>query len=74
MTVAISNERMTGEQAAAYIGILPGTLATWRSTGRYAIPYQKIGAKVFYRRADLDAWLASRTATSTAAHLASASS
>jgi len=47
---------------------MPGTLASWASTGRYAIPFFKIGRHVRYLRADLDAWLATRRATSTAAH------
>jgi excisionase family DNA binding protein len=35
-------------------------LSVWRSTGRYNLPFFKIGRKVRYRRADLDAWLAAR--------------
>ncbi len=33
----------------------------WRSTGRYALPFVKIGRNVRYRRADLIAWLGKRT-------------
>jgi len=47
--------------AARHIGVEPGTLEVWRSTKRYAIPYIKSGRLVKYRRADLDAWLESRT-------------
>ena len=46
--------------AAAMLDVSPGTLSVWRSTGRYALPFLKIGRKVRYRRADLDAWLAAR--------------
>ena len=42
------------------LDVSPGTLSVWRSTGRYALPFLKIGRKVRYRRADLDAWLAAR--------------
>lgn len=48
---------------AAIIDVEPGTLAVWRSTGRYKLPFIKIGRKVRYRRADLDAWLVTRTRT-----------
>ena len=47
--------------AAAVLDVSPGTLSVWRSTGRYALPFLKIGRKVRYRRADLQAWVDSRT-------------
>lgn len=47
--------------AAAILDVSPGTLSVWRSTGRYALPFVKIGRKVRYRRADLMAWLEKRT-------------
>lgn len=48
-------------QAATLLGVSPGTLAVWRSTGRYSIPFVKIGRNVRYRKGDLDAWIESRT-------------
>lgn len=57
-------DQLLDEQAAAtYLDLKPGTLSVWRSTGRYAIPFVKIGRNVRYRRADLDAWLEQRTRT-----------
>lgn len=57
-------DQLLDEQAAAtYLDLKPGTLSVWRSTGRYAIPFVKIGRKVRYRRADLEAWMAQRTRT-----------
>ena len=47
--------------AAAVLKINPQTLAVWRSTKRYAIPYIKVGRSVRYRESDLMAWLESRT-------------
>ncbi|MFQ2613048.1 hypothetical protein ACK3ZS_19930 [Aeromonas caviae] len=38
------------------------TLAVWRSTGRYNLPYLKVGRLVKYRISDLAEFLASRTA------------
>ncbi|MEQ0776194.1 helix-turn-helix domain-containing protein [Paraburkholderia tropica] len=51
---------LTTAEAAEYIGSTPKTLEIWRSTRRFALPYVKIGRNVRYRRADLDAWIASR--------------
>jgi excisionase family DNA binding protein len=52
---------MTCEEAAEYLNVRAQTLAVWRTTKRYQIPYLKIGAGVRYRKSDLDAWLESRT-------------
>jgi excisionase family DNA binding protein len=49
------------KQAAEVLTVEPGTLSVWRSTGRYTIPFVKVGRRVRYRRADLLAWLDSRT-------------
>lgn len=54
-------ELLTPDQMAAAIDVTSGTLSVWRSTGRYGIPFIKIGRKVRYRRSDLLAWLDSRT-------------
>ena len=48
-------------EAADFLDVAPGTLSVWRSTGRYKIPYIKIGHLVRYRRTDLESWLVSRT-------------
>ena len=72
-TLSSTGDQLTREQAAAYIGVLPGTLAMWASKNRYSIPFLKIGKSVRYLRVDLDAWLASRRVTSTAAHAAASS-
>ena len=50
-------------KAAEVLGLSPGTLSVWRSTGRYQVPFVKVGHLVRYRVADLDAWLESRTRT-----------
>ena len=54
-------------EAAEYVGARPHTLEIWRASGRYRIPFVKVGRLVKYRRADLDAWLASRTVNADAA-------
>ena len=50
-------------KAAEVLGVSPGTLSVWRSTGRYQVPFVKVGHLVRYRLADLEAWLESRTRT-----------
>jgi excisionase family DNA binding protein len=54
------NELLTDEQAAALLGVKPQTLAAWRMSGRYGLPFLKIGRLVRYRRGDLERWLESR--------------
>lgn len=54
-------ELLTVAQVAEKIDVSTSTLGSWRSTGRHALPFIKIGGKVRYRASDLDAWLASRT-------------
>ena len=48
-------------QAAITLDVTPGTLSVWRSTGRYNLPFIKVGRNVRYRRSDLEAWLEERT-------------
>lgn len=52
---------LTREQAAEYLGVQVQTLAVWATTGRYALPFIRVGRLVKYRRSDLDAFLESRT-------------
>jgi predicted DNA-binding transcriptional regulator AlpA len=49
------------KQAAEHLTVSPGTLSVWRSTGRYNLPFVKIGRMVRYRVSDLDAWIAGRS-------------
>lgn len=51
------------KEATEFLGVKPGTLSVWRSTGRYGIPFLKVGRLVRYRRSDLAVWLDSRTRT-----------
>ncbi len=52
-------------QAAEVLDLKPNTLAVWRSTGRYNLPYLKVGRLVKYRISDLAEFLARRTANHT---------
>lgn len=55
------NNLLNTEEAAAYLGVTPGTLEVWRCTKRYNLAYIKVGRLVRYRRGVLDAFLAART-------------
>tara|TARA_R110002072_G_scaffold144616_1_gene290657 strand:+ start:558 stop:881 length:324 start_codon:yes stop_codon:yes gene_type:complete len=46
--------------AAAELDIAPVTLSIWRSTGRYHLPYVKVGRLVKYQMGDLRAFKRSR--------------
>ena len=59
--VQANKELLDDRAAAAVLDVTPGTLSVWRSTGRYALPFLKVGRKVLYRHSDLLAWLEKRT-------------
>ncbi len=52
---------LSNKEASAYIGVLPGTLESWRYSKRYPIPFIKVGRLVKYRQSDLDIFLDQRT-------------
>ncbi len=56
-----TGDRLTRRQAARYLGLSPHTLEVWGTTGRYNLPFIKVGRVVQYRMADLDAFLERRT-------------
>jgi hypothetical protein len=53
--------------AAEILGIRPQTLACWASNGRYRLPFVKIGRRVMYRLADLQAFIESNLVVQEAA-------
>lgn len=52
---------LTEGEAAEFLGIKPATLAVWRATKRYPLPYVKIGSRVRYKKSALQAFADSRT-------------
>jgi predicted site-specific integrase-resolvase len=48
-------------ETAAYLGLRPETLATWRSTNRYRLPYLRVGRAIRYRPSDVEKFLKERT-------------
>lgn len=55
------NALLTPNDAADMMQVSVGTLQVWRSTGRHALPFVKVGSCVRYRRSDIESWLAQRT-------------
>ncbi len=56
-----SRDLLDEKETGLFLDTAPGTLSVWRSTGRYNLPFVKIGRNVRYRRSDLVAWLEKRT-------------
>ena len=48
---------LTPEEAAKILKVEPETLAVWRCTGRYSIPFVKIGRRIRYRVEDLERFI-----------------
>lgn len=51
---------LTPKDAAKQLGTTAGTMNIWRSTGRWNLPYVKIGRLVRYKQEDIDAFIARR--------------
>ena len=49
--------RTPRKSAADFLGVRPKTLAAWYLIGKGPMP-RKVGGRVFYRRADLEAFVA----------------
>lgn len=58
-------KKLTRSEAANHLGVNPQTLANWAHTGKVKIPFHKVGRKVIYIKADLDAYLDSTRRTQT---------
>lgn len=58
--VQLASDLLDEKQAADFLSVKPGTLAIWRCTGRWSLPFLRVGRAVRYRRSDLEAWLATR--------------
>lgn len=56
----INTKLLNSQEAASFLGIEEETLAVWRCTKRYPLPYIKVGRLVKYRPSDLQAFIESR--------------
>ena len=74
MTHDLLQQLLTEDQTAAYLSIRSQTLATWRATRRYALPYIRVGRAIRYRLTDVEQFLTRRTVSCGAAGTAPAAS
>ena len=51
---------LTKEDVSRILGVTIGTLAVWRTTNRYNLPYVKSGRLIRYREEDVQAFINSR--------------
>ncbi len=66
LVVLIDDPLLTPRQAGILIGgeeepIAKSTLAIWRSTHRYRLPYVRVGRLIRYRRSDVLNFIKQRT-------------
>lgn len=52
---------LSRKEAAEFLGCTEGTLATWKCSKRYKLPYVKIGRNIRYRLADLVDFVSNNT-------------
>uniref|UniRef100_A0A071MIW0 Helix-turn-helix domain-containing protein n=1 Tax=Burkholderia cenocepacia TaxID=95486 RepID=A0A071MIW0_9BURK len=57
----MSDQLIDERQAAAILGTSTQTLSNWRSTGRYHLPFVKVGRLVRYRQRDIEKFIADNT-------------
>jgi excisionase family DNA binding protein len=60
---AQQDELLDESATALALKVKPQTLSVWRMTGRYGLPFVRVGRSIRYRKSDIDAWLASRVVT-----------
>ena len=60
MHTIVQPQLLDPQAAANFLGMSAGTLAVWRCTKRYDLPYIKVGHKIMYDVADLLEFLESR--------------
>ena len=53
----MSSDLLTPEDVAEMLGVSTQTLASWRTTNRYGLPFIRIGRLVRYRTADVEDFL-----------------
>lgn len=59
-TVTTFPRLLAPPEAAELIGVSVQTMAQWRSNRRYKLSWCRIGRKIFYKEADLLAFVESR--------------
>jgi predicted site-specific integrase-resolvase len=52
---------LPAQKVSEILGVKVSTLSYWRCTGRYNLPYVKVGRLAMYRPEDVNAFIESRT-------------
>ena len=52
-----NSKLLTPDEVSNLLGITKHTLAVWRSSGRYNLPFIKAGRLVRYRQSDIDGFI-----------------
>jgi excisionase family DNA binding protein len=60
----LASDLISPLEASLLLGVSVDTLSVWRCTGRYNLPFVKVGRLVKYRKKDIDTWLENRARTS----------
>ena len=63
MTDRSNDKKLSPTSAARFLGVKESTLAHWRWSGRYKLPYTKLGGRVFYWQSDVEQLLERCTIT-----------
>ena len=63
-TVKTIRQLLSPEEVASLLGVTRATLAVWRSTARYPLPFVRVGRRVMYRPEDVEQFIQSRTVQS----------
>ena len=56
----VIRDRLSPAEAAEYLGVKVQTLAVWRTARRYDLAFIRIGSRIQYKKADLDAFIERR--------------
>lgn len=60
VTASTPAKLLTPETVAELLGLTLHTLAVWRCSKRMPLPYVKVGRRVRYRAADVEAFISSQ--------------
>ena len=60
VTHTVKTRLLTPDQTRERLGVSIGTLAVWRCTRRYNLPFVRVGSKVMYREEDVERFISSR--------------
>ncbi|MDH5325333.1 MAG: helix-turn-helix domain-containing protein [Gammaproteobacteria bacterium] len=62
----MSQNLLSPREVSQKLQVTTGTLSVWRSTGRYELPFVKVGSKVMYTHEAVQAFIDGRTLSQTA--------